>query len=238
MSARAEVLISDHAHAFRLRRSWFLVQILIVAFSFVLSGSFGCAFGQETSSAMRQTVSVNQLVAPHKARVALARARRALIHGKLDEASSELDRALAAYPTYALAFAVRGSMRIRQSRLEQASNDFQQAIENDPRLGAGYLGLGATYNLLGRFDKALVPLARSVEILPDSWAPHFQIAIAYYHTGQFQAASRELAKAQEIGVSGAEERVAVRQLNAQLALQLNENSTAENNLESNSVARP
>lgn len=235
---RAKVWIADSVRRITPRRNWSAIPVMLLTILLMASGPFARAFAQDRSSAMRQTVSVNRLQAPDEARTAVARARQALLHGKLERASSEIERALRAYPTYALAFALRGSMRIRQNQLQQACSDFQQAIQNDPSLGAGYLGLGATYNLLGRFEEAIVPLNQSVEILPDAWPTHFQIAIAYYHTGQYQAAWREIAKAQTIGVRASEDRAAIRQLNAQVLLKLNSDSTAEDNLEANGSGKP
>jgi tetratricopeptide (TPR) repeat protein len=216
---------------FDVYRSRFALPVAVLAFSLVASGPVTRAFAQKSRPTVQQTVSANQLSAPDKAQKAVARAREALSHGRLEEARAQLDHALAVYPTYALAFAVRGTLRIRENQLEQASSDFEQAIQNDPNLGAGYLGLGATYNLLGRFHEALVPLAQSVEILSDTWPPHFQIAVAYYHTGQYETALRELANAEKIGVSDLEDWAAIRYLNAQVLLKLSDDFGAKDNFQ-------
>jgi tetratricopeptide (TPR) repeat protein len=229
--AREEVADPSAARGPAMQGHHSFITAMILTLFIIALAPFARVFAQESSFTTQQTVSVNQLRAPGKARKALDRARQALIHGRLEQAAAQIDRALKVYPNFALAFVTRGSLRIRQNRLEEASIDFQQAIRNDPNLGAGYLGLGATYNLQGRYNEALVPLDQSLQRLPNVWLPHFQIAISYYHSGQYEPALRELTKAEKIGASNPDDWAAMLYLKAEVLLRLNDYSATENNLE-------
>jgi Tfp pilus assembly protein PilF len=152
----------------------------------------------EESAGNSQTVSVQQMKVPSKARSALKRAKEALAKQRFDEAWKEVGKALSLDPTYAEALVFRGILKLEKHDAAGARADMEEAVKDDPGYPMGYLALGATYNSLSRFDDALRVLDRGVALAPNSWQGHYEMGKAYVGKGDFQAALRQLDKAQQL----------------------------------------
>jgi len=86
-----------------------------------------------------------QTVAP--SRVALERVRAQLAERRLDDASAELERLLAAEPEQVEALVLKATILRRQRRLTEAKRLLEQAMALDPQYGEGWLELGTCYRL-------------------------------------------------------------------------------------------
>jgi tetratricopeptide (TPR) repeat protein len=79
-----------------------------------------------------QTVDVEELRVPKKARDERNRAWRELQKNKLDSAEKRATRAIAFYPDYVGAYVLRGEIRLRTGRIEAAEADFEKAAALRP----------------------------------------------------------------------------------------------------------
>ena len=141
------------------------------------------------------TVSVQQLRVPDKAASFLAKAHQAMDKRKLDDAANYVSKALASYPEYAQALALRGILELQREQFAQAAADAEHAIQADPAYGAGYLVMGAALNCQKKFLEALRPLQQAEALLPNAWQGYFESSKALLQMGKFQQALQESNKA-------------------------------------------
>ena len=160
----------------------------------------------KTESPTQQYVSTNQLLTPQKAQRAIEKSRDDFLHGRLDAAFSDAQRALDIFPRCAIAFSIQGAVNLSRSNFTEADRDFQQAIDADPTLGAAYLGLGMVFISEGRSKEALVPLDSAAKFLPNSSIVHFQTAIAHLGIGEPQTALKDITQAERLIGSDPESR--------------------------------
>lgn len=141
------------------------------------------------------TVSVHELRVPEKAASLLEKARKALAGDKLEEAGKYVSRALAAYPEYSQALALRGVLKLQAQQFDQAVNDASHAIQADPNNGMGYLVMGAALNAEQKYQDALPPLQRAQALLPNAWQGYFESSKALLLLQKFQDALQQVNKA-------------------------------------------
>ncbi|MCA1826993.1 MAG: tetratricopeptide repeat protein [Myxococcales bacterium] len=73
---------------------------------------------------------------------------------KYDDAIAELDQALKAKPSFAVALIARGSARIGQGRFQDAVADYTAAQRADPSLASPLFGLAEAFRGMGQNEKA------------------------------------------------------------------------------------
>ena len=140
------------------------------------------------------TISVTQMNVPKKARETLQRA-----YATKPGANQTLlvEKALAIYPHYAEALAVRGLLEIEQNP-EQALVDSRDAVKYDPSCGIAYLALGSTLNANGSHGDAIPPLKQSVVIIPNDWRPYYQLSIALAKLQNYPASLQNFERAHRL----------------------------------------
>ena len=153
----------------------------------------------DTSAGNSNSVSVQQMQVPSKARNAVKRAREALAKQRLDEAWKEVGKALDVYPAYAEALTLRGVLKLERNDPACARADTEQAVKDDPGFNMGYIVLGAVYNRPSLFGDAVRVLDRGIAMSPTSWQGYYEMGKAYLGKGNFQIAFRQLEKAQQVG---------------------------------------
>jgi tetratricopeptide (TPR) repeat protein len=168
----------------------------------------------------QQSLSANELRAPHAAREALQRAQQALVRGRDVEAGKDVERALQTYPNYAQALVFRGVMKMRSNRMPEACADFQQAIQFDPNLGAAYVALGGIYNSFGQFSEAVPLLSRATAILPTAWIAQYESALAHLGAGKIEIAWDAISRALDNLPDEPSDRSATFYLKARVLLEL------------------
>ena len=141
------------------------------------------------------TVSVQQLRVPEKAASLLGKAHQAVDKNKLGEADKYISKALAVYPEYAQALALRAILEMQRQQYEEAVADANHAIHADPHYGTGYLVMGAALNCQQKFQDALLALQRAETLLPNAWQGYFESGKAMLHLGRFQEALQQVNKA-------------------------------------------
>ncbi len=142
------------------------------------------------------TVSVAQMNVPDKARKAYHKADEAFSKQKVEEASEQVEKALAIFPDYAEALTLRGILRLRQNQVGDAVADLEKAINCDPNDGMAHVVLGSAYNMLKRSDDAQRVLDRAVSLAPKSWQAYFERSRALIAKQQYPDALRDIEKAQ------------------------------------------
>lgn len=153
----------------------------------------------ETSEAGgSDTVSVKQFQVPGKAREAFRKAQQYADALKLDQAGKYVEKALAIYPRYAEAMALRGILKLDANQPQAAAADLEQAVQFDSAYPVAYIALGAAYNLLSRFDDAARTIDRGIALSPTSWQAYFEMAKAYLGKHDFATAVKQLNKAEDL----------------------------------------
>lgn len=152
--------------------------------------------GVQQAPSGQQTVSVQALATPDKARDALQKARRAADKGKTDVARHEIDNALKIDPHYSEAIVARGILEMQSGDLNAAGNDFQKAIDFDNNNAVAYTAMASIYNLRRQFPDALRELDRAVALTPTAWQVHYEYAKAHLGQGDFTTALNEIDRAQ------------------------------------------
>lgn len=141
-------------------------------------------------------VSRNELLPPAKALKATERARIDLLHGRVEPARREIQRALNIAPHCAVALALQGLVHYQDKDYAEASQAFQRSIDEDPTLPVAYMGLATVHLVQGHFREALRPLDRADALLPGIWFTHFQSALAYLGLGESQSGLKEISIAE------------------------------------------
>lgn len=138
------------------------------------------------------TVSVANLNVPEKAKRAVESARKSISKNKLDEAASELQRALTISPQYPEALLLRAVVRLATGDTKAATEDAKRSVEIDPRNSFAYTILGASYNAAGEFLQAVKTLQEAVKIDPTFWQSHYEMAKSFYSQGKPASALLEI----------------------------------------------
>ena len=144
------------------------------------------------SLASGATVSLSQFKVPPKARALYEKASQAMGRGKLDEARSKVDAALAISPSFAEALTLRGILQSNAGKINEAINDFQQAIHADANFALAYLAMAATFNSHGRFDESLPVLSQAERLAPNAWQTYFELSRAKIGKGDFTTALHDI----------------------------------------------
>ena len=148
----------------------------------------------------RSTVSVAEMKVPTKARQYLEKAVEAIREQKLSKAFEETETALAVYPKFAEALALRGVLKMDRDQVREALNDLQAAINIDPGSAMAYAAIGSSYNALGRYDDAARSLERAEQLEPLYWQAHFEMGKAELGQQNYPAALREVNRALELAL--------------------------------------
>ena len=138
------------------------------------------------------TVSVANLSVPEKAKRALQSAQKAISKNKLEEAASELQRALTIAPHYPEALSLRAVVYLAKGDSKAALEDAHRAVQIDPSSSLAYTILGASYNAAGDFLQATASLQQAVKIDPNFWQGHYEMAKSLYGQGKSASALQEV----------------------------------------------
>ena len=132
----------------------------------------------------------------HSARAQVLRAQ-----GRLDEAISEYEIALASDRNNVYALANMGRCRMFIGPIEDGISAQQQAIRlspRDPNIGLWYFRIGQGRLLQSRFEEAILWLEKARVALPELAAHHADLAAAYALHGDAEQAATELTEAQRL----------------------------------------
>jgi tetratricopeptide (TPR) repeat protein len=150
---------------------------------------------EAVSSPDQQTVSVNELGVPGKARNELQKARELISQGDLDKANEHLEKALDIAPTFASAVTTQAVVMLGQNRYDSALTAADRAVSLDPMLPMAQFVRASALNVLGRPREAQLAAEHGLRIVPSSWQGHYELAKALLAQGQSEAALAEVNQA-------------------------------------------
>jgi TolA-binding protein len=137
------------------------------------------------------SVSVTSMMAPKIAKKAYQDGLHTALKGKYADAARDFEKAIAAYPRYADAWAKLGEMRTKQGAGEPARTAFLKAIECDPKLVQPYVELGLLAAKDAKWEEAATYLDRAVALdpvdFPQVW---YTDAVANYNLKRYEAAEK------------------------------------------------
>jgi superkiller protein 3 len=102
--------------------------------------------------------------------------------GDLNEAISELQRAIDLAPENAMAFFDLSIAHRQSGQLEQARKDLDRSISLDPT-ASKYAALGSLLLFEGQFDKAAAMERKAIELNPDNYQAYEDLGAAYSWSG-------------------------------------------------------
>ena len=109
----------------------------------------------------------------------------------LQEKSSaffDLKIALEMDPKCAIAYCLRGVLKMEEAKVSEALQDFNKAIQLDPKLAEPYIYRGIAHYYNGNFSKARLDCENGVKYAPEYF-------LAYYHRGLIRRATSQYKEA-------------------------------------------
>lgn len=122
----------------------------------------------------------------------LNRAQAAELKGDHAAALALADRAVAAAPTNAQCYYVRGRLHANHGEHLKALTDFDRVLQLEPRAGEVYQFRGFERFRLGRLEEAIADFDKFLEFVPQQAPFHWQRGVACYLAGRFDEARRQL----------------------------------------------
>jgi protein O-mannosyl-transferase len=104
--------------------------------------------------------------------------------GKVGEAFSHYEEALAILPHFAAAHGKMGSALADAGRSEEAIAHFEEALKIDPRLAEAHNGYGELLSSLGRVDEAIEQFDATVQLWPEDTRALGNLGAAYAKKGR------------------------------------------------------
>lgn len=118
--------------------------------------------------------------------------------GRLEEALSAYDKAIALDPAFAAAYFNRGNAQGDLKRHEAALESYEHAIALNPGSADAHIGRGNAFSELGRHESALGSYARAIELRPDYAEAHFNHGIALRELNRTEAALASFEQAMQL----------------------------------------
>ena len=154
--------------------------------------------GQSTGT----TVSASTLAAPKDARKAYEKALDLEKKKKLPEAQADLEKAVALYPRYALAWSELGRIQAEQGQVDAARNSFNQSISADSKFVVPYVEMAALEYRARRWQELADTSEKAVSLDPFHYPQIFFLnAIANYNLHNVDRAVESARRAQKLDVN-------------------------------------
>jgi Tfp pilus assembly protein PilF len=145
------------------------------------------------------TVSVNAMIVPKEAREAFEKGRKAGNEKKFDEAVTELNKAVTAYPQYAAAWSLLGEIHRLQNQFESARAEYEKALAADPKFVSPYFGLAAIAVMENKWSDAAHLTNELIQLNSLAYPmAYFFNAAANLNLGKLDAAELSARKFQQV----------------------------------------
>lgn len=118
--------------------------------------------------------------------------------GRLVEALTAYDRAIALDPAFAAAYFNRGNAQSDLKRHEEALHSYEHAIALNPGSADAYIGRGNACSELGRHESALGSYARAIALQPDYAEAHYNHGVALRELNRTEAALASFERAMQL----------------------------------------
>jgi tetratricopeptide (TPR) repeat protein len=140
-----------------------------------------------------------QQAVPAAAKKAFELANRLADKGDIDNAITELKKALELFPDYTLARNKLGVQYLKRKRLTEAAEQFKILLEKNPKYYNARLNLGIVLVEQKRYQEAIDELSQAVALDSSQPAAHLFWGIAALDMDDLVVAERELVKALLLG---------------------------------------
>jgi lipoprotein NlpI len=137
----------------------------------------------------------------------IAQAVTAFKKGERTNAIALVGKAIAADPTNAAGYALRGAVYEKDRQHEKAIAEFDVALKHDPTSAAYLEHRGEAYFRLGQFKRAIADFDRVIELSPRFEPHHWQRGIAFYYAGEYDKGRRQFELHQTVNSSDVENAV-------------------------------
>ncbi len=118
--------------------------------------------------------------------------------GRLGQAISQYEKALASKPDYAEAHLDIGLAFFQLDRVDEAIVQYQKAVEIEPGLAEAHLNLGNLLVQRGRMDDAITHYQKALASKPDYPEARLNLGLAFFRQGRMDEAISQYQKALEI----------------------------------------
>ena len=147
------------------------------------------------------TISATTALAPEAARKALEKGQEQQQKGKLDDAQKSLEKAVAMYPKFAVAWFELGRLQLQKNDPASARTSFQQSLAADSKYVNPYRGLTQIAQREQRWQELIETseklLALNPVSFPDAWLSN---ALGNYCLRNFDAAEKSARRGLEMDV--------------------------------------
>jgi Flp pilus assembly protein TadD len=154
-----------------------------------LSTALAC--GPRSSSKAPSQTAPENLVSKPPATSDVLRGERLLVNGRVTEAQSVFEQAIADDPEDARAWLDLGLTQEAKGDLASAERAYRRATDIDPRFAEAMNNLGVLLREGGNLQEAISVLERAVSLDSDLTAARFNLGLAYEDQGRFDDAERE-----------------------------------------------
>jgi Tfp pilus assembly protein PilF len=144
-------------------------------------------------------VTAQSLKVPKQARKLLERAQQEATAGKGARARQHLEKAIAIYPEFAVAWCELGKLQVSGGGLDSARASFERALRADPNLIDPYLQLATVALWDRKWQEAADLGAKALELDPVDYPQLFlYVAMANYNLRKTETAERNIERAQAL----------------------------------------
>ena len=106
--------------------------------------------------------------------------------GRLDEAFTLANQAIAVAPSDPTGYYIRGLVLENRQNHDKALADYNRVVKLSPKLPLAYSRRGALHFKRGEFAASIADFDREIELEPPKANNHWQRGISYYYAGRYQ----------------------------------------------------
>lgn len=148
------------------------------------------------------TISVTSMAVPKDARAAFEKGRKAGNEKKFDDAIKELNKSVALYPQYAIAWSLMGEIHRLQNQFDLARKEYAQALAADAKFVRPYFGLAAIAVVENKWAEAAQFTDQLIQLNAYAYPMAYYFnAAANYNLGKLDAAEQSARKFQQMDVT-------------------------------------
>ena len=127
-----------------------------------------------------------------------SRGNSLLKKGQIDEAISDLNRAVELNPKDAGAYFYRGNAYYKKVQIDEALSDYSKAIKINSRYTNAYFSRGLHYVGVEGYSKAISDFSKAINITPDNAPAYYYRGTAYFGKKKYNKALSDYDKAIEL----------------------------------------
>lgn len=118
--------------------------------------------------------------------------------GQIDDAISDLNKAVELNPKDAGAYFYRGNAYYKKGQIDKALSDYSEAIKINPRYTNAYFSRGLHYVGVEEYSKAISDFNKVISITPDNASAYYYRGASYFGKKKYKKALSDYDKAIEL----------------------------------------